>query len=50
MKLLLEEGADPLIKNQLGLTAIDFARRAGRGSSAEIIAAFVRAQQPRGKW
>lgn len=50
VKLLLEEGADPLIKNQLGLTAIDFARRAGRGSSAEIIAAFVRAQQPRGKW
>ena len=50
VKLLLEEGADPLIKNQLGLTAIDFAQRAGRGSSAEIIAAFVRAQQPRGKW
>jgi ankyrin repeat protein len=50
VKLLLEEGADPLIRNQLGLTAIDFAQRAGRGSSADIIAAFVRAQQPRGKW
>jgi len=50
VKLLLEEGADPLIKNQLGLTAIDFAHRSGRRASADIIAAFVRAQQPRGKW
>jgi ankyrin repeat protein len=50
VKLLLEEGADPLLKNQLGLTAIDFARRANRQASADIIAAFVRAQQPKGKW
>ena len=50
VKLLLEEGADPLIKNQLGLTAIDFAQRANRAASAEIIAAFVRARQPKGKW
>ncbi len=50
VKLLLEEGADPLLKNTLGLTAIDFAQRAGRAESAEIIAAFVRARQPRGKW
>lgn len=50
VKLLLEEGADPLIKNQQGLTAIDFAHRAQRAASAEIIAAFVRARQPRGKW
>ena len=28
VKLLLEAGADPTLKNQLGLTAIDFARRA----------------------
>ena len=50
VKLLLEEGADPLLKNQLGLTAIDFAYRANRLESAEIIAAFVRAAQPKGKW
>lgn len=50
VKLLLEEGADPLLKNQLGLTAIDFARQANRQASADIIAAFVRAQQPKGKW
>ena len=50
VKLLLEEGADPLIKNQQGLSAIDFANRAQRTESAEIIAAFVRARQPRGRW
>mgnify|MGYP006141233723 FL=1 len=50
VKLLLEEGADPLIKNQLGLTAIDFAHRANRAEAAGIIAAFVRARQPRGTW
>ena len=47
---MLEEGADPLIKNQKGLTAIDFAQRAGRAASAEMISASVRARQPKGKW
>jgi hypothetical protein len=32
------------------LTAIDFAQRNQRQDSADIIAAFVRAKQPRGKW
>lgn len=50
VKLLLEEGADPLLKNQQNLSAIDFANRAQRAESAEIIAAFVRARQPRGRW
>lgn len=50
VKLLLEEGADPLLKNQQGLTAIDFATRAQRAESANIIAAFVRAKQPKGRW
>ena len=50
VKLLLEEGADPMIRNQQGLTAIDFAHRAQRAASADIIAAFVRARQPQGKW
>lgn len=50
VKLLLEEGADPLLKNQQGLTAIDFANRAQRAESADIIAAFVRARQPQGRW
>lgn len=50
VKLLLEEGADPLLKNQQGLSAIDFANRAQRADSAEIIAASVRARQPKGRW
>lgn len=50
VKLLLEEGADPLIRNQRGLTAIDFAHRANRAAAADAIAAVVRARQPKGKW
>ncbi len=50
VKILLEEGADPSIKNQQGLTAIDFARRANRAEVVEIIAAFIRAKQATGRW
>jgi len=50
VKLLLEAGADPLLKNHLGLTAIDFANRADRRDSAAIIATFVRSRQPKGSW
>ena len=50
IKVLLDEGADPMLKNLQGLSAIDFANRAGRKESAELIAAFVRSRQPKGKW
>jgi ankyrin repeat protein len=50
VKRLLEAGADPTLKNQLGLTAIDFANRAGRQDAAEMIAATVRSKRPKGKW
>jgi ankyrin repeat protein len=50
VKLLLEEGADPLLKNPRGQSAIDFANLAQRKEAAELIAAFVRSRQPRGKW
>lgn len=50
LKLLLESGADPLLKNQLGLTAIDFAQRGERKDMSELIAAGIRAKQPKGKW
>ncbi len=50
VKLLLEEGADPFLKNQQDLTAIDFAHRGLKADAADIIAAFVRAKQPKGKW
>jgi ankyrin repeat protein len=50
VRLLLEEGADPLLKNRQDLTAIDFANRGDRMDSADLIAASIRARQPRGKW
>lgn len=50
VRLLLEEGADPMARNQLGLTAIDFAHQAGRPSVAETIAAFIRRSQTTGTW
>lgn len=50
VKLLLEAGADPLLKNDQGLSAIDFAQSANRSDSAGIIAAFIRGLQPKGIW
>lgn len=51
VQLLLDEGADPSLKNQLGLTAAAFALRANRKDIADVIAAAVRKRQPnRGSW
>lgn len=50
VKLLLEAGADPALKNHQGLSALDFAHRANRQDSADVIAAFVRGRQPKGSW
>lgn len=50
VKLLLEAGADPLLKNDRGLSAIDFAQRADRNDSVQTIAAFIRGQHPKGSW
>ncbi|MDP2817682.1 MAG: ankyrin repeat domain-containing protein [Polaromonas sp.] len=50
VKLLVDAGADPLLKNQQGLTAIDFARRASRTESVDLLAAAIRSKQATGKW
>ena len=50
VELLLEAGADPLLKNQQDLSAIDFAQRVNRQDVAETIARFVRSSRPKGKW
>jgi ankyrin repeat protein len=50
VNLLLEAGADPMLRNGLGLSAIDFAQRADRAESAGAIAAFIRRRQPAGTW
>jgi ankyrin repeat protein len=50
VKLLLDGGADPALKNEQGLSAIDFAQRASRSDVAELIAAVIRGRQPKGSW
>ena len=50
VKLLLLEGADPMIKNHQGLTALDFAQRGKRPISVEAIAAAIRSKRPAGRW
>ena len=50
VKLLLETGADPLLKNQQGVSAIDFAQQAKRQDIAEIVAGAIRARRPTGTW
>lgn len=50
VQLLIREGADANMKNQQGLTAIEFARRAGRKESADAIAAASRNSRPAGRW
>lgn len=50
VRLLLEAGADATMRNELGLSAVDFAQQANRRDAAELIAAAIRAQQPKGKW
>jgi ankyrin repeat protein len=48
--LLLQEGADPKLKNQQNLTALQFAQRGNRIDSVEAIAKFLRSKQPSGQW
>jgi len=47
VKLLLEEGADPSMKNQQGLTALDMALKGPHAESSAYISAFLKAQQAR---
>ena len=50
VKLLLGEGADPLLKNQQNMTALQFAQRAQRVDSIELLTQAVRSKQATGKW
>jgi ankyrin repeat protein len=50
VRLLLQEGADPMMRNELGMTAVDFAQRGNRKDAADLIAAAIRGRQPRGRW
>ena len=46
VRLLLTEGADPRVKNQQGLSAIEFADQADRPDIAELIRKFVQSSRP----
>ena len=46
VKLLLECGADPMLQNDQGLSALDFANRNSRVDAVALIAAFVREGKP----
>lgn len=48
--LLLKEGADPVLRNEQGLNAVDFAKRANRDKVAELIALALTQQKSRGSW
>ncbi len=51
VRLLVEEGADPLMKNEQGMTAADFAQRVNRPDAIQLIGAAVRIKRPSdGKW
>ncbi len=50
VKLLLEQGADASLRNELNLGAIEFAQQAARPTVAELIAAHARGSAPAGKW
>lgn len=50
VRQLLEAGADASLKNQLGLSAQDFALRGARPEVFEMIAAHLRKQRPAATW
>ncbi len=50
VRLLLDAGAEPTLKNDQGLSAMDFAHLVSRRDAAEMIAATIRGRQPKGTW
>jgi ankyrin repeat protein len=47
---LLDAGADPTLKNALGLSALDFARKVDHPDAVDRIARAIRARAPAGSW
>lgn len=50
VQLLLDQGADPLLKNEQGLTALQFAERGKRVDAIALLSKTMRAQRPPGQW
>ncbi len=49
VRLLLEEGADPSLRNEQGLAAVDFARRVNRTTAASLIASKLQSMKAPGR-
>lgn len=50
VQLLLDEGADPLLKNQQGLTALDFAKSGNRVDAIKLLDQIIRSKRAPGTW
>lgn len=50
VNLLLQEGADPSLRNEQAMSAQDFATKAQRRDVAERIARAIRLKNPKGTW
>lgn len=50
VKLLVEEGADVSLKNEKGLTALDFAKIGKQPDSEVYLAKLLQARRPKGAW
>jgi ankyrin repeat protein len=50
VRVLLDAGADATVKNAIGLTALDFAQKAGHEDAVALIAAAIRANKPSASW
>jgi uncharacterized protein len=50
VKLLLDEGADPLLKNQQGLSALEFAKTGNRKDAIELLEKTTRSKRATGNW
>ena len=50
VQLLLDQGADPMLKNEQGLTALQFAERGKRVDAVALLSKTMRAQRPPGQW
>jgi ankyrin repeat protein len=50
VRTLLDAGADPTVRNALGLSALDFAQRGNKLEAVESIAASIRNRKSGGSW
>ncbi len=50
VKLLVEEGADVSLKNEKGLTALDFSKIGKQPDSEAYLAKLLEARRPKGAW